>query len=137
MESTIEAFLALPMDPLGLHHANHHMFPILYVEYLSSLWMSLKGQGDSATSHLFYFCALVLILFCLGYLQVYVSCWHCICLVTIKNNRIWWLAFFPTGEDLTREFYLYLCRMYHNKRTGDCNALFGAKPHRSRAAGHD
>jgi hypothetical protein len=28
LHSTIEAFLALPMDPLGLHHANHHMFPI-------------------------------------------------------------------------------------------------------------
>jgi hypothetical protein len=27
---------------LGNHHATHHVFPILDVEYLSSLWMSFK-----------------------------------------------------------------------------------------------
>jgi len=26
-------------------YLNHHLFPIQYVEYLSSLWMSFKGQN--------------------------------------------------------------------------------------------
>ncbi len=32
-------------NPLGLHHANHHVLPIQYVEYLSFLsWILTKGE---------------------------------------------------------------------------------------------
>jgi hypothetical protein len=33
--------------------------------------------------------------------------------------------------------FFFLCRKYHDKRTGNCNALIGTKPNRSRASGHD
>ncbi len=39
-------------DPLGLQHANYHVFSISYVEYLS-LWISFKGQNCYLMSHLF------------------------------------------------------------------------------------
>jgi hypothetical protein len=53
-QSTIETFQASSLKhPLGLHHANHHVFPISYVEYLSSLWMSFKGQSHYAMRRLF------------------------------------------------------------------------------------
>jgi hypothetical protein len=43
VESTKEIFsTSLQKDPLGHHHATHHVFPILDVEYLSSLWMLFK-----------------------------------------------------------------------------------------------
>jgi len=43
----METFLASLKDPIELHHANNHplcKFPIEYVVYLSSLWMSFKGH---------------------------------------------------------------------------------------------
>jgi hypothetical protein len=40
-------------DALGLHHFNnHHAFPIEFVEFLSSLWMSFEGQSHYVTSWL-------------------------------------------------------------------------------------
>jgi hypothetical protein len=53
-QSTIETFQASSLKhPLGRHHANHHVIPISYVEYLSSLWMSFKGQSHYAMRRLF------------------------------------------------------------------------------------
>jgi hypothetical protein len=47
-KSTIEeTFQASLNDPVGLRHANHYVFPIQYVEYLSSLWMSFEEQSHS------------------------------------------------------------------------------------------
>jgi hypothetical protein len=41
------------MIHLGIAMANHHVFPIEYVEYLSSLWMSFQEQSHYTTSCLF------------------------------------------------------------------------------------
>jgi hypothetical protein len=55
VESTVKAFPASLKDPLGLHHTEHHVFRICSVEYLSSLWMSFKGQSHYASGHVFPF----------------------------------------------------------------------------------
>jgi hypothetical protein len=55
VESTVETFPASLKDPLGLHHAEHHVFRIYSVEYLSSLWMSFKGQSHYGSGHVFPF----------------------------------------------------------------------------------
>jgi hypothetical protein len=45
------------ISALRIHHAKDNVFPIWYVEYLSSsLWMTFQGQSHDATSGLFFFC---------------------------------------------------------------------------------